>query len=154
MGNFRQMLCVAGCPVLSVSTDGRGKRRLKKPRRSRTNFLPDMPDAETTSSFKEERRALLKEVKKKNPNNKFIDAAMSSVSSSPPESSSVVDIVMFSDVPKAFGLLMGLLYGVNIDYPKRMKYTFEVLQKLVMNIGGSSCSSCVHGLRNKLFRKK
>lgn len=58
-----------------------------------------------------------------------------------------------SDVPKAFGLLMGLLYVVNIDYPKTMKYTFEALQKL-MNIGGSSCSSYVHGLRNKLLRKK
>lgn len=78
MGNFRQMLHVAGCPVLSVSTDGRGKRRLKKLRRSETNFLPDMPDGEATSTLEEERRALLKEVKKKNSNNKFIDAAMAS----------------------------------------------------------------------------
>lgn len=58
------------------------------------------------------------------------------------------------DVPKAFALLMGLLYTVNIDYPKHMKYTFEAFQKVIMNIGGSSCSSRVHGFRNKLLRKK
>ncbi|XP_077086628.1 uncharacterized protein LOC143738529 [Siphateles boraxobius] len=298
MGNFRQKLRVAGCPALSVSTDGTGKRRLKKPRRSETNFLPDMPEGETTSSLEEERKALLIEVKKKNPNNKFIDAAMastyalrrkeiidkeplvsdvqsrwpalfterqivaefsrllsadlmssfyggldellprflelyknmdhdsvqlhkilqwldaddsnqnkrtavllglphflrensSSFLKSCEPSSEIEDVVKgtdvgilivteeqqcdvlpkdtidvalileehlvvtdISDVPKAFGLLMGLLYVVNIDYPKTMKYTFEALQKIVMNIGGSSCSSGVHGLRNKLLRKK
>ncbi|XP_026068469.1 sterile alpha motif domain-containing protein 3-like [Carassius auratus] len=298
MGNFRQKLRVAGCPTVSLSTNGAGKKQLKKPRRSETNFLPDMPDGETSSSLEEERKALLIEVTKKNPNNKFIDAAMartyalrrkeiieqeplvsdiqtrwpalfterqivaefsrllsadlmrsfyggldellprflelyknmdqdsallnkilqwlgaddsnqnkrtavllglphclrenstSFLKTCEPTSeiedvtkgnkvgilivteqqqcdvlpTEIIDITLvleehlvvtdISSVPNAFALLMGLFYVVNIEYPKHMKYTFEALQKLVMNIGGSSCSSRVHGLRNKLFRKK
>ena len=57
------------------------------------------------------------------------------------------------DVPNAFALLIGLLYALNIDYPKDLKYTFEVIQKVIMNIGGDACSSRVHGLRNRLLCK-
>ena len=55
------------------------------------------------------------------------------------------------DVPYAFALLIGLLYALNIGYPKELRYTFEVIQKVVMNIGGDTCSARVHGLRNKLL---
>lgn len=77
MGNFRQKLRIAGCTSVSVkrSADGTGKK-IKKPRRSETNFLPNMPDGETTSSLEEDRKALLLEMKKKNPNFKSIDTAM------------------------------------------------------------------------------
>lgn len=57
------------------------------------------------------------------------------------------------DVPNAFVLLIGLLYALNIDYPKDLKYTFEVIQKVILNIGGDACSSKVHGLRNRLLCK-
>ncbi|XP_034534575.1 uncharacterized protein LOC117809017 isoform X2 [Notolabrus celidotus] len=57
------------------------------------------------------------------------------------------------DIPDAVAMLMGLLYALNIDYPKELKYTFEVIQKVLMNIGGGQCSSLVHGLRNRLLRK-
>ncbi|KAF1393416.1 hypothetical protein PFLUV_G00015480 [Perca fluviatilis] len=57
------------------------------------------------------------------------------------------------DVPNAFVLLMGLLYVFNIHYPKGLKYMFEVIQKVIMNIGGDLCSSRVNGLRNKLMSK-
>lgn len=57
------------------------------------------------------------------------------------------------DVPNAFALLMGLLYALNIDYPKELRYMFELLQKVIMNIGGDTCSSRVNGLRNKLLSK-
>ncbi|XP_028666317.1 sterile alpha motif domain-containing protein 3-like [Erpetoichthys calabaricus] len=57
------------------------------------------------------------------------------------------------DFPNATAMLMGLLFVLNIDYPKELHYTFEVIQKVLMNIGGGQCSSLVHGLRNKLFRK-
>lgn len=57
------------------------------------------------------------------------------------------------DIPRAFALLMGLLFAFNIDYPKELRYTFEVIQKVLMNIGGGQCSSLVHGLRNRLLRK-
>lgn len=57
------------------------------------------------------------------------------------------------DIPHAIALLMGLLFCLNIDYPKELRYTFEVIQKVMMNIGGGQCSSLVHGLRNRLLRK-
>ncbi|XP_041851074.1 uncharacterized protein LOC121646244 [Melanotaenia boesemani] len=56
------------------------------------------------------------------------------------------------DVPNAVAMLMGLLFALNIDYPKKLRYTFEVIQKVLMNIGGGQCSSLVHGLRNRLLR--
>ncbi|KAF3837685.1 hypothetical protein F7725_009453, partial [Dissostichus mawsoni] len=39
------------------------------------------------------------------------------------------------DVPNAFVNLMGLQYMLNLDYPKDLKYTFEVIQSLFMGIG-------------------
>ena len=58
-----------------------------------------------------------------------------------------------NDIPRAIALLMGLLFSLNIDYPKELRYTCEVIQKVLMNIGGGQCSSLVHGLRNRLLRK-
>ena len=58
------------------------------------------------------------------------------------------------DFPNAVAILMGLLYSLNIDYPKGLKYTFEIIQKVLMDIGGGQCSALVHGLRNKLLRRK
>lgn len=57
------------------------------------------------------------------------------------------------DIPNSVAMLMGLLYALNIDYPKQLKYTFEVIQRVLMNIGAGQCSSLVHGLRNRLLRK-
>lgn len=39
------------------------------------------------------------------------------------------------DIANAFATLMGLLYCLYIDYPKRLKYTFEVMQKVFMVTG-------------------
>ncbi len=56
MGNFRQKLRTAGFPELSVNGDrstkdlGGRKRKLKKPRRSETDFLPVLPKGMTVSS--------------------------------------------------------------------------------------------------------
>ncbi|XP_056295592.1 uncharacterized protein LOC130209778 [Pseudoliparis swirei] len=56
------------------------------------------------------------------------------------------------DVPKAFATLMGLLYSLNMMYPKGLKYTFEVIQKVFMGIGSATCSAKVNGLRNKMLQ--
>ncbi|XP_056100045.1 uncharacterized protein LOC130078532 [Rhinichthys klamathensis goyatoka] len=58
------------------------------------------------------------------------------------------------DVANAFSSLMGLLYCLDIDYPKGLKYTFEMVQKVFMGIGSGNCSAKVHGLRNKLVQGK
>ncbi|XP_039613879.1 uncharacterized protein LOC120532032 [Polypterus senegalus] len=41
------------------------------------------------------------------------------------------------DFTTAFVILVGLLYALNIQYPKELKYTFETVQKVFLNIGDS-----------------
>ncbi|KAI4887256.1 hypothetical protein NFI96_021995, partial [Prochilodus magdalenae] len=55
------------------------------------------------------------------------------------------------DVPNAFMNLMGLLYALNMNYPKDLRCTFEVIQHLFMGIGIESCTARVHTLKNKLL---
>ncbi|KAI4876756.1 hypothetical protein NFI96_027234 [Prochilodus magdalenae] len=55
------------------------------------------------------------------------------------------------DVPNAFMNLMGLLYALNMNYPKDLRYTFEVIQRLFMGIGIESCTARVHTLKYKLL---
>ncbi|XP_076848035.1 uncharacterized protein LOC143519518 isoform X1 [Brachyhypopomus gauderio] len=56
------------------------------------------------------------------------------------------------DVPTGFAMLMGTIYCLNLQYPHKMKYSFEFLQKVVMKMNPDQCSARVHGLRNKLLR--
>ena len=56
------------------------------------------------------------------------------------------------DMPNAVATVMGLLYILNIDYPKAMKCTFETIQRVLMGIGSEACSAKVHGLKNKLLQ--
>ena len=56
------------------------------------------------------------------------------------------------DVAIAFATLMGLLYCLNIDYPKGLKYTLDVIQKVFMGIGSGNCSAKVYGIRNKMLQ--
>lgn len=57
------------------------------------------------------------------------------------------------DLPHAVALLVGLIFALNIDYPKKLRYTFEVIQKIFIDLGGDQCSVKVHGLKNRLLRK-
>lgn len=59
----------------------------------------------------------------------------------------------FKDYSHAVAMLMDLLFALNIDYPKELKYTFEVIQKVLMNISSEHCSATVHGLSNRLLCK-
>lgn len=79
------------------------------------------------------------------------------------ESDNLLDVVVvleeqiispsLGDFPSAVAVLMGLLFTLNIDYPRGLRYIFEVMQKVLMGIGGGQCSALVHGLRNRLLRK-
>lgn len=57
------------------------------------------------------------------------------------------------DIPHATALLTVLLFALNIDYSKELSYTFEVIQKVLMNVGAGQSSSLVHSLGNKLLQK-
>ncbi|KAL6467571.1 hypothetical protein MHYP_G00232480 [Metynnis hypsauchen] len=53
------------------------------------------------------------------------------------------------DYTNAFILLFGLLYALNIEYPKDLKYTFEVVQKVFLHLG-NECTARVQSIKNKL----
>ncbi|KAI4891877.1 hypothetical protein NFI96_012596, partial [Prochilodus magdalenae] len=55
-----------------------------------------------------------------------------------------------SDLPSAFLLLFRLFYALNIEYPKEMKYSFEVIQKVFLGLG-TTLSARVRCFKNKLL---
>ncbi|KAM3621420.1 uncharacterized protein V6R79_010927 [Siganus canaliculatus] len=79
MGNLRQKYRIAGCSELTVNrkrTAGQETRKMKKARRSETNFLPDFPQGRSANSLEEERESLIDEVKKKKQDCNLIDSLM------------------------------------------------------------------------------
>ncbi|CAL8377988.1 unnamed protein product [Gadus morhua 'NCC'] len=51
------------------------------------------------------------------------------------------------DLGTAFAYLFGLLYAMNIDYPKEMRYTFEAIQTIFFELGSQRTRS----LKTKLL---
>ncbi|XP_048104955.1 uncharacterized protein LOC125298296 [Alosa alosa] len=54
------------------------------------------------------------------------------------------------NVALAAALLFGLIYALNLDYPKELKYTFEVLQKIIIELEGTTMSKKCQALKNRL----
>ncbi|KAM9859588.1 uncharacterized protein ACBR49_011427 isoform 1-T2 [Aulostomus maculatus] len=50
----------------------------------------------------------------------------------------------------ACALLLGLIYALNLAYPKPLRFTFEVLQKVIMQLDQHKMSPKVHNLYSKL----
>ncbi|XP_030010424.1 uncharacterized protein LOC115433254 isoform X2 [Sphaeramia orbicularis] len=55
------------------------------------------------------------------------------------------------NIAQACALLFGLIYCLNLSYPPELKSTFEVFQKLLLNLDGQRLSSKVQFLKNKLM---
>lgn len=50
----------------------------------------------------------------------------------------------------AVAMLFGLMYALNLNYPDDLKYSFEALQKIVMELEGTVLSKKVQVLKNRL----
>lgn len=55
------------------------------------------------------------------------------------------------DIACACALLMGVIYALNLSYPKELKAFFEVLQKLFFQMDAGKLSAKVQLLKNKLY---
>ncbi|XP_020556410.1 uncharacterized protein LOC110014068 isoform X2 [Oryzias latipes] len=55
-------------------------------------------------------------------------------------------------VSLAVSMLFGLVYALNLSYPPDLKYTFEVLQKIIMGLDGNKLSNKVQVLKTALSR--
>ncbi|KAL2082779.1 hypothetical protein ACEWY4_022597 [Coilia grayii] len=63
------------------------------------------------------------------------------------------EVVMdnLGDFTNAFMMLFGLLYALNMEYPKDLRYTFEAVQKIILNLG-KECTARIQSLKNKLLQ--
>ncbi|XP_054915186.1 uncharacterized protein LOC129378743 [Poeciliopsis prolifica] len=64
---------------------------------------------------------------------------------------SVKILTALGNFPRACSLLVGLVYAMSLAYPKKLRYTFEVFQKLLLGLDSSKLSTKVNSLRNKLM---
>jgi hypothetical protein len=55
-----------------------------------------------------------------------------------------------TSVASACALLLGLLYALNLAYPKPLHFTFEVLQKIIMHLEQHKMSPKVQNLYGRL----
>lgn len=67
------------------------------------------------------------------------------------------DQVIISDLrswPDAVLLLFGLLYILNVNYPKGMVSTFDFIQKVFLKLDEGQMAPKLLNLRNELYTKK
>lgn len=56
------------------------------------------------------------------------------------------------NVPFAVAMLFALVYALNLSYPAELKYTFEALQKIIMELDGNRLSRKLQVLKTLLYR--
>ncbi|XP_065097841.1 sterile alpha motif domain-containing protein 3-like [Paramisgurnus dabryanus] len=54
------------------------------------------------------------------------------------------------EIANGCAVLFGLMYCLNLSYPKELRYTFEFFQKVLMELDGNKLSTKVQVLKNKL----
>ena len=56
------------------------------------------------------------------------------------------------NIASAVAMLFGLIYAMNLTYPSNLRYTFEVFQKIFMELDGDKLSNKALALKNRLFQ--
>lgn len=56
------------------------------------------------------------------------------------------------NVALATAMLFGLFYSLNMKYPPQLRYTFEVLQKVIMDLEATELSRKVQALKSKMLQ--
>ncbi|XP_070410925.1 uncharacterized protein [Nothobranchius furzeri] len=56
-----------------------------------------------------------------------------------------------NDVATAFALLFGIIYDLNLSYPTDLRYTFEFIQKILMELDTHRLSNKIQVLKNKML---
>uniref|UniRef100_A0A672HC49 Uncharacterized protein n=1 Tax=Salarias fasciatus TaxID=181472 RepID=A0A672HC49_SALFA len=57
----------------------------------------------------------------------------------------------FKDVATACALLFGIIYDLNLKYPTDLRYMFEFIQKILMELDTHRLSAKIQVLKNKLL---
>ena len=55
-------------------------------------------------------------------------------------------------VATAFAMLFGLIYTLNLRYPKQLQFTFEFVQKVLMELEAKKMTTKVNRLNTQLYR--
>ncbi|CAL9682047.1 unnamed protein product [Knipowitschia caucasica] len=61
------------------------------------------------------------------------------------------EVINENNLPRCCALLMGFIYALNLSYKKQLKYTFEVFQKLFLNLDPLKTSAKILALKNSIF---
>uniref|UniRef100_A0A8D2ZI94 Uncharacterized protein n=1 Tax=Scophthalmus maximus TaxID=52904 RepID=A0A8D2ZI94_SCOMX len=64
----------------------------------------------------------------------------------------VVVLQDIENVSLATAMLFGLFYTLNIRYPTKLRYTFEVIQRVVMELEPTELSRKVQSLKTKMHQ--
>ncbi|KAI9541431.1 hypothetical protein NQZ68_029799 [Dissostichus eleginoides] len=62
----------------------------------------------------------------------------------------VVVLHDLENVALAAAMLFGLMYGLNMNYPSKLRYTLEVIQKVIMELDASDLSRKAQNLKRKM----
>ncbi|XP_041832751.1 uncharacterized protein LOC121634278 isoform X2 [Melanotaenia boesemani] len=56
------------------------------------------------------------------------------------------------DLPDAMCLLFGLIYALNLEYPKQLKNTFDFIQRVLLSLGHQPLKPKIQSLKNLLLQ--
>ncbi|XP_050924246.1 uncharacterized protein LOC108895503 [Lates calcarifer] len=98
---------------------------------------------------------LIKECQDENEADELEQKAMAIVVSGKEDIKIVIDgTEVLKEVPTiatAVAMFFGFTYALNLKYPKNLQYTFEFVQKVLMELGAKKISPKVHKLSTQLF---